>query len=291
MLKRIALFAVAVGCLVGLTAAVVSLSSGTKFGSARLSMGGPGLLIAKAAEKPSARPGSAKPAMTTRTLNRTSLGNGRSKARFELSYPVFTEEKSQALNAGIVKKLNAMLETDTSPEAAADGFVKQHAAFVAEFPENAASWHFSATVQCEGSVANLVCFAMSHHGYAGGAHGFSGSRYVMFDSATGDQVPWEDTVSPDTMRELVEIAERYFRKCRGLGANESLKDAGYWFKRRFSLDNAEIGLTSEGMIVHFNPCTIASNAMGSTTYRIPMEELVGVIGVQYALAGQLDDPF
>ena len=299
-MKKIALFFVVVGCLVGLTALVLTMSSDGTFGSAKLSLGGPGRLVARAAEKPEAekeldRPGAArealpKPAHGMRKVQRSS-NSARSSARFELSYPVFSGEGAEALNAGVSKKLCAMLENETSPEAAADGFVKQHAAFVAEFPGSASSWRFAATVTCEGSVANLVCLKMSHHGYAGGAHGFQGSAYVLFDSSTGEEVEWQDTVSPDMMRELTETAEKYFRAGRGLSANEDLNDAGYWFEKGFTLDEAEVGLTSVGLIVHFNPYTIASYAQGSTTYTIPMEELLGVIGVQYALAGELGDAF
>jgi hypothetical protein len=210
---------------------------------------------------------------------------GSSKATFELTYPVFTGPSADDINNGLAKRLCEMLEVDSTPESAAAGFFDGHARLAAETPGYSASWSFTVKTRCEAPVAGIVCVEVSHAGYSGGAHGFYGSRYVLLDALSGMSVDWKRLIVPGRMGAFVAAAERGFRAAAGIGANEDPRGAGYWFGNgAFSLEGAEIGLTRQGTVVHFNPYVIASFAAGSTTYVVPMAELVGVLDLSTDLA-------
>jgi Tol biopolymer transport system component len=118
---------------------------------------------------------------------------------------------------------------------------------------------------------DLVCVKMVSESYMGGAHGSLNLSYMTFDTTTGSYVNLFDRVENKEL--FVTLAEQKFRKKRNLAPEDDLEKAGYWFPdNKFRLP-ANIGMDSNGYLLHYNPYEVAPYSSGPTDIVISFDEL------------------
>lgn len=195
-----------------------------------------------------------------------------------LDYPVFKEEKMAIANrlvnhyiADVVGYGDAENPALVNLEEAANSLVKDYQKFHQEFPDSPQIWNVRLKSRFIFEKDNLACLMLVSESYMGGAHGALNKRYMTFDSQSGKLVNLADRVGDK--KAFLEIAERKFRKQKGLSPTSDLKKAGYWFSdNKFTLP-VNIGIDDKGYLLHYNAYEIAPYSMGPTDIRLDFEEL------------------
>ena len=113
--------------------------------------------------------------------------------------------------------------------------------------------------------------------YLGGAHPNSEKRLLVFDIHTAKIINLKNIVADSA--NFMKIVETYLRKEHEIPANQSLRDAGFFFD-----DNettlplpVDYAITANGLRFVYNPYEIAAYAMGMTEFEIPFAELEKVL--------------
>lgn len=157
----------------------------------------------------------------------------------------------------------------------AAAFLAQHLAFTAEFPEAPAEWFIEAAAEPIHSSAKVATLDLSVAAYTGGAHPNSQRRLVSFAVPSG-QLLGADDLTPD-VAELTAAVEERFRDQRGLGADDDLEAAGFWFPGgTFELPD-NLGVVADGLLVHWNAYEVAPYSMGPTTVLVPASDLADIV--------------
>lgn len=204
--------------------------------------------------------------------------------RIDLAYPVLLSVPggdTLALNRELRRRLNAGSATDAPPLYSAPDSVlnARIAAFEKPLP-NEAAWFDSTDARVERFVPGALTISIFQFWYGGGAHPNTTRVYVVLDPSTAHEVPLDSVLVPGARPELVTKAEHAFRKVRGMTADSSLTDAGFWFKGPFEL-TPNWGFTSDGMTFHYNSYEVAPYAMGPTPAVVPYAELQGIVRPRY----------
>jgi hypothetical protein len=102
---------------------------------------------------------------------------------------------------------------------------------------------------------------------------------VSFDVESGQLIGVDELTSDvDTLTALV---ERHLRADRGLGPDDDLEAAGFWFPEQgFTLPD-NLGITAEGVVFHWDAYEIAPYSMGPIDVTVPVEDLAGIIDRKY----------
>jgi len=217
--------------------------------------------------------------------------NGRC-ARVRVVYPETTGGSTEAVRENIdlfighdlVSRMRGFVSEDVGngigdTEGLAAAFLAQHRAFIAEFPESAAEWSIDIEAKIIFNTPEVTTIDIAEFAYTGGAHPNSRRRLVSFDVATGQHLGVEDlTTDIDTITAMV---ERQLRIDRGLGADADLEAAGFWFPDEgFTLPD-NLGITSDGVVFHWDAYEIAPYSMGPTDVIVPAGELAEFIDRKY----------
>ncbi|HSN53648.1 MAG TPA: RsiV family protein [Candidatus Sulfomarinibacteraceae bacterium] len=157
----------------------------------------------------------------------------------------------------------------------AAAFLAQHHAFTAEFPDAAADWFIEVEAEPLFSSAEVATLDLSIAAYTGGAHPNAQRQLVSFAVPSG-QLLGADDLTTD-VEALTAAVERRFREQRGLGHDDDFEAAGFWLSDgRFTLPD-NLGLTADGLLVHWNAYEIAPYAMGPTTVLVPASDLTDIL--------------
>lgn len=206
-------------------------------------------------------------------------------ARVEAVYPLAVAGPEQAVRR-INDTLDAYLKISMavfapSPEeipetldAIADGFLEEYEVVTAEGGEEVSSWVVDVNGEVLYQSERSVSVQLSTFSYAGGAHPNSFVFLVNFDAESGEVLHLPDLVQ-DTAA-LREMAELAFREARGLGPEESLSDAGFFWGGPFALPE-NFALTEDGLYLVYNPYEAAAYANGPTDFTISREKLGEVL--------------
>ena len=195
-----------------------------------------------------------------------------------LEYPVFEGEKMKQANSFLNHRMADILgfgdaESDSlvDLEKAAQNMLQDYREFKKEFPESPQVWNVRMISHLIYEKEDLVCIKMVSESYMGGAHGSLNVSYITFDTTTGSFVHLFDRIENKEL--FLSLAEQKFRKKRNLTPEENLEKAGYWFPdNKFRLP-ANIGVDSNGYLLHYNPYEVAPYASGPTDIIIGFEEL------------------
>jgi hypothetical protein len=195
-----------------------------------------------------------------------------------IEYPVFTDEKMSPANSFINHSIADMLgygdaESDSLVDLkkAAQRIIDDYTDFKKDFPDSPQVWNFRSVTEVIYEKDDLVSLKMLTESYMGGAHGSLMTGYLNFDTETGRYVNLLDRIA-DTAA-FIALAEKKFRKKRHLAPDADLEEAGYWFPdNKFSLP-ANIGVSNNGYLLHYNPYEVAPYASGPTDIVIGFDEL------------------
>lgn len=200
-------------------------------------------------------------------------------ARIELQYPLTPgknrkERKINAsLNQWVINAIDLSPDQDSpTVEEAAENFKSAYEQIKNDFPdEYDLSW--------ESTVDGVICYedkqllavCMETYSFTGGAHGYGSSHYLLFDKKKGDLIDKESLLTDPEAFAL--FAENKFRQQFEIRDELPLNEQGYMFDGdQFHLPN-NIGYTSTGLKLIYNPYEIAPYSEGQIIIEIPYEEV------------------
>lgn len=180
------------------------------------------------------------------------------------------------LSADVTSRLRSHLPEEvglreTRPEALAAAILAEHRAFVAAFPGAPAEWRVEIATAVLHSTPAVVTLDISEIAYTGGAHPMSRRRLVSFDVATGRLLGVDDLTRD--VAGLTALVEHRLRADRGLDPDDDLEAAGFWLPDDGFRIPDNIGVTADGLLVHWDPYEIAPYSMGSFDVMVPAAEL------------------
>jgi formylglycine-generating enzyme required for sulfatase activity len=165
-----------------------------------------------------------------------------------------------------------------TPEEAAQDWLDTYTSTRKQIPSMTPSpWTLESWVKVLRTAAPVFSLECGEDSFGGGAHGWSGTKYLNFDPATGEPVKLSSILKENAMARLTAIAEVHFRQVRKLSATGSLDSELYHFRGgRFAL-NDNYGFGEKALDFYFNTNEIASHALGPTLVEIPYAEIRDLI--------------
>jgi hypothetical protein len=198
-------------------------------------------------------------------------------ASLRLTYPKIvaagTPAAAAAINQYIQEQLLEYSDPEGKPPATPDDLASMFVADYNSVPEAMGLWEMVREVEVSFASEHLATLNIRESGYTGGAHPFSGQRYAVFDVNTGKQLTLKDLLVAGYEERLNTAGEQAFRQERGLGANASLEEAGFWFANNAFKVNTNMGVFGNGLVFNFNPYEIAPYAMGPTEFTVAYDEI------------------
>ncbi|OQX15150.1 MAG: hypothetical protein BWK73_07495 [Thiothrix lacustris] len=193
-------------------------------------------------------------------------------ANVRLIYPKIVAAGTPAAVAAMNQYIQAQLleysDAEGKPPATPDELTSMFVADYNNVPEAAGLWEMVREVEVSFASEHLATLNIRESGYTGGAHPFSGQRYAVFDVNTGQQLTLKDLLVAGYEERLNLAGEQAFRRARGLGANDSLEEAGFWFASNAFKVNTNVGVSGDGLVFNFNPYEVAPYAMGPTAFTV-----------------------
>jgi len=146
-----------------------------------------------------------------------------------------------------------------------DGFRKMQE----EFPEELTGWEASVEAFKTYEDSEVLTIEMDTYIFTGGAHGYPATRYLNFSKKTGAEMD-AVTLLKDADA-FSAFAESAFRKQYGISSDTPINSTGFMFEdNQFQLPQ-NMGLTPQGMVLHYNPYEAASYADGALVLEFPHE--------------------
>jgi hypothetical protein len=154
-----------------------------------------------------------------------------------------------------------------APEQYADRFI---ANYTIEDNPRGVQWALERKIKILRATPPMISLESSEFGFTGGAHPYSGTTYLNFNTATGKPVQLSDILKDGALPKLTEVAEGYFRRERNLAPDADLKEEGFSFFKdnRFAL-NENFGIGEDALVFTFNAYEVAPYAWGPTEFAIP----------------------
>lgn len=151
-------------------------------------------------------------------------------------------------------------------------------------PSQSGVWELERKVEPVFGKDTLVTFVFTENGYTGGAHPFSGQRYFVLSSQTGQQLTLADLLTPGYEASLNVAGERAFREARGIAPNISLEDSGFSFENNTFRVNTNFSVGENGLTFIFNPYEVGPYALGPTEFTVPYDDISSLIPANSPLA-------
>lgn len=187
------------------------------------------------------------------------------------------EKINQQIEYVITNEMN-MTETDAnnmSVQEAISEFDKEYKAFKKDFQDSSQKWE----VKIDGDVVyespGVICVSLQSYIDTGGAHGNGGITYLNFNPETGALFNQNDIISNQT--KFKKMAEKAFKdQTKPKDNNETIED--FFFGEGFQLP-ANIGFTSDGLVLLYNNYEIASYAQGITKIVLPYSNIKDLLRI------------
>lgn len=193
-----------------------------------------------------------------------------------------------AIDSEIKKHLLAPVYEDTEPgsyDELADSFIDAYMKVQEDFPDYKLGWTLDRAASVTYARSAVLCIAFTEVSFTGGAHPNSRKTYVNFDVSKGRESGLSDILVEGYEAELTRVAEEKFREVRGIGEDESLEEAGFWFEGGIFGLNDNFGISADGLVFYFNDYEIGPHAMGPTELTIPYERISTLIREDGILKG------
>ncbi len=135
------------------------------------------------------------------------------------------------------------------------------------------------TVRILSSGPHVIALQMDETSDTGGAHLNRLTEFTNVDAQSGRVLSLTDLIAPGSRASFMRIAERYFRRTRGIPQAEPFSKDDLFFSTHrgvFVLPSA-IGVAADGLHFHYNTYEVASFADGPTDFTIPYVALTGIV--------------
>ena len=189
-----------------------------------------------------------------------------------LTFPVAENGEGEAgeINKNIEKFLLVTIDYQDDgaakePEELVDNFIKSYEETREDFSEYDLPWE--ATV--DGKIAyrspEIISLKFNTYMFTGGAHGYRSTNYLNFDPESGERIKTSDLFTS----EFEEFVEKDFREKQNIPADSNINSTGMFFENdEFHLP-ANIGITEDEIILHYNAYEIAPYAEGDFVMSYP----------------------
>lgn len=168
-----------------------------------------------------------------------------------------------------------------SPEAYAEGewrsFSAAHREAVeslgktADTPSALLRWESIEEVDLVASFPRAVVLRRSYYRFTGGAHGNHGTDYTTIDPKDDRRLVLSDIVEGTSSPQLLDLAAEAIREKFGVAADTLLTMAGL-FSDTLTLTD-DFAFASDGLILQWDPYSIAPYSVGEIEGRIPYSRL------------------
>jgi len=141
------------------------------------------------------------------------------------------------------------------------------------YQEGAASfdWMKAKAVRIQYNEKQILSLEFYDHGYTGGAHGLSLSKFIVLSLNDGHKITLEEIFRPDFRNDLRDILNSQIRDQYDISKNTDLRDAGFWVEALDPSDN--FYLNKDGIGFYYNQYEVAPFAMGPVDIFIPYHKL------------------
>lgn len=211
-------------------------------------------------------------------------------AKVEIKWVEFEGGKSgvaDKINAGIREKLitgvmsvagddsESGAEKPADIPAAAANFIKSYNRINDEIGGEM-PWVMSVYLTKEYASSDFLSLHLNTESFTGGAHGYNGNYFMLFDPNTGDELKISKFIA-DTAG-LKSLLEQQFRADHDLKPADALSKGGLFeeFDRGLPVPS-EMSFTSNGLMAIYNPYEIAPFSEGTIVIVIPDSKLTGIL--------------
>jgi len=125
---------------------------------------------------------------------------------------------------------------------------------------------------------DLLSFKTNFYIYTGGAHGYSGVRYLNIDKKSGAKLMADNLFA--NLHAFTNFAEKKFRETYDIASGNSINSTGFWFDDEVFYLPENIGITENEIILAFNSYEIAAYMMGVIEVRINKNEAKDLLQYQ-----------
>lgn len=226
--------------------------------------------------------------LTTYKKQSANCGNNNDQcARVVVQYPFFSNNGSKYINTIIEEQLKNTLYSviseekspDISVEKMTELIISDYNEYMEEFEDFNEKWDIDIAVVTTYQKGDLVSLSFNSEYYTGGAHPNSTIEYKILDISSGRLLKTGDIVTDK--KKLTSVAEKLFRKQKGLANTASLQEEGYFFENgQFNISD-NIGLNQNGLVIYFNSYEIAPYVMGPSAVFVPFYEIKEILKISY----------
>ena len=183
---------------------------------------------------------------------------------------------AENINTAVREEIIELLDYDQESDArdipgAIAAFQEGFQKLQEDFPEELSGWEASVEAMKTYEDSSVLTIEMNTYIFTGGAHGYPATRFLNFDKKTGKEIDALDLFKDPG--KFSEYAESAFREHYQIAAEAPINSTGFMFEEdRFELPQ-NMGLTAEGLVLHYNPYEAASYADGALVLKFPLEEV------------------
>jgi len=198
---------------------------------------------------------------------------------FRAKYPQF---KDTVINTLLNQSIN--LEGDSEISISAKRFVDAYDEYVEENSgSSSAAWFRDLQAKVYQNTPKFISIETNQTEYTGGAHGDHFTLFTHYDINSDQKITLNDIINEENQKELIKIAEKYFRKLENLSDKESLNDKFFFEAGNFALAN-NFALDKEDLLFYYNVYEIKPYSGGNTALKVPYKDIKHLIsnkGLEY----------
>jgi len=193
-----------------------------------------------------------------------------------LTYPVAengyggAEKINKEIEDLIVRTIDFQDEGHSEkPEELVENFIRDYEETANEFPEYELPWEATVIGKINYRSPGVVSIKFNTDMFTGGAHGYRSTNYLNFDPETGKALKRSDLFNSD----FIDYVEKDFRQKKNIPLDSNINSTGMFFENdEFHLP-ANIGITKDEIILHYNAYEIAPYSAGNFVLTYPKTEI------------------
>jgi|SRR5690625_9175 len=210
-------------------------------------------------------------------LDTSLFGDCRGMGCPQVEVEYFKPEKGNAIAESIDEKnsqelLELLHINEQKPKAgnieeAVKNFGEEYFEYKTNFPNSAGGYELKLKQEVLSENPQTIVLETLFYIYTAGAHGYSGTRFLNFDSKTGKFLTHNDLIND--IPAFTDFVEKAFRQQYEIPAADEINAHGFFFDEGEFVLPENIAVTDESVILIYNPYEAASYAQGSLRLFFP----------------------
>ncbi len=198
---------------------------------------------------------------------------------YSLTYPEFSNVPAPLKDSLAALYSRVLFYGSASPDSAANAFVAVPKDIKIEDAAAFKDWFYKLEISVPRNNKQILTLAGMSDEYTGGAHGMHTEWFTNIDRATGKTLQLPDVVV--NLHALAQLNEQYFKKEKGITAEQPIKDAGLLIEGDTLPLPGNFTFTATGLWLQYNLYEVMSYADGMIGYNIPYSELNAILKPEY----------